>query len=162
MEGVAIDCGLAQTNLDYIDGDQHARVVYNNLCGYYTVQRTVPDSLSLPSNTLAGLRISLLKDGQSVTELPSGASIALYFDIPTNLVDHQFAVMFWDAQQGKWIELTATVEDGKVVVVVDSSGSVSFPASFVLVDQSAAQTPYQSLVSFFADLLEKLAVLFRS
>ena len=70
--------------------------------------------------------------GVSIEISGGGAGLArryiIVFDVPPYLNGHKFMVLYWDAVNQIWVELTAVkAEGGKCILFVD------FPGAFILV-----------------------------
>jgi hypothetical protein len=108
------------------------QVTFANLCGYSAVLTEAPESMPDGGTFVSGINIELLHNGVPVTTLPAGATIVLSFEIPSDMTGESLAILFWDATAnggaGDWVEKTATVDNGKLILTID------MPGTFVLVD----------------------------
>ena len=120
---VAISCVNPITVLQLLNGDF---VTFANLCHYEAMLDTVPED-ELPSalpdgdQYASGLNVTLMLDGSTVDELPSGTSMTVSFVISAGMEGETFAILRWDGNS--WVEESVSVENGYVKAVSSNTGT---------------------------------------
>ena len=89
------------------------KISFYNLCDYQTTLHRVETS-GLPAQLpegfsfVMGLDVDILSAGQFIEDLPDASGIEM--DFPTyDQPSDQFAVLFWSAADGKWIEVSQQI-----------------------------------------------------
>jgi hypothetical protein len=121
-EMAALSCEFTSA-LALPDGQQ---VIFNQImCGYeaslsQAYMESLPADLPQGSAFVSGLTLNLMKDGALVRWLDTG-TLSLSFAAPESAA---YAVLFWDAEAGEWMEITPlSIVDGSAIVTVDFTGS---------------------------------------
>jgi len=151
----ALSCNASTTVLQMAGFE----VAFSGLCGFSTLLDEVPENsllAALPTDNefVGGINITLLQDGTPVSELPSGTSMSLSFDLPEGVSGESLAILYWDQTAnggaGDWVEQSFSIEDGKIVALID------MPGTYVLIDKSivvSQENNFSSiLVDFFKDV----------
>lgn len=107
------------------------QVIFNQLMGGYeaALVEETPDSLpsELPEGYTftAGLTLDLFRGGAQIEELEDG-TLQVSFVLPEE-VEGELVILYWDAEAGKWVEITDfEIVEGRVVL------TVNYPGTFVL------------------------------
>lgn len=116
---VELSCEANPIQLVTMDGQV---VRFENLCGYSVILNQFDNTLAqttLPNNgqILAGISITLFKDGVEVGDLPVGAMIELKYPAPA---DVQLTSFHWDEATGTWVEIPVIMKDGYVAHLVET------------------------------------------
>lgn len=98
------------------------RVSFMNLCDQQTVINavegsTLPGDLPAGYSFVMGLDLDILSDGQSLETLPAGTGVELDFPVGAT---GEYAVLFWDEDQGKWVEVSSALDAAQLTGALNS------------------------------------------
>ena len=115
--------GLVDLNCNSVFWAGGIKLSFMNLCDHQTQIEGVgsdelPGDLPAGFSYVAGLDVSVLADGEPLEALPDGAGIQMDFPIGA---DGEYAVLYWDADNGQWIEVAQELNSDEVSDALNGS-----------------------------------------
>jgi hypothetical protein len=94
------------------------KISFYNLCDYQATLHDVgasdlPAQLPEGFSYVMGLDVDILSAGQFIEELPEASGIEMDFPTYDQPAD-QYAVLFWSAAEGKWIEVSQQISADEI------------------------------------------------
>jgi hypothetical protein len=75
------------------------------------LEAELPQPLPIDGSFVSAMRIELFKDNQPIETLLPWQTMVLSFAIPDELLDRQFAILYWDETLNTWVEIQIMLVD---------------------------------------------------
>jgi hypothetical protein len=75
------------------------------------IEAELPQPLPKDHSFVSAMRIELFKDDEPIEALLPWQTMILSFAIPEELLDHQFAILYWDEALNTWLEIPLMLVD---------------------------------------------------